>query len=278
MDRPRTFRFRVVFASAGFAGLALLRCSAFSENGAGSSGGVADAAAEAEPVEASALDAGADGAHADAADAEPPRACDSGCAGTAGPCEVRTGSLCIDATEVTTGDYAAFVAKKQNTPIVAGSPCGAVVVKNVGTRPDPLLPVTGVTFCEARAYCIYAGKHLCGDVAGGPTTPSKVGTLQSAWYYACTAGSGQSTVLSGRCQLGMNEPARAGTTCEGFTPGVFDMVGNVHEWVDSVDDAGTGANFVGGGYRQPTNSNCGYVSGGSIDSMLPDVGFRCCSQ
>jgi sulfatase modifying factor 1 len=138
--------------------------------------------------------------------------------------------------------------------------------------------VTGVTFCEARAYCIYAGKHLCGDVAGGPTTPANVGTLQSAWYYACTAGTGQTTVVSGTCQLGKNGPARAGTTCEGSPPGVFDMVGNVHEWVDSVDDAGTGANFVGGGYTQPADSGCGYVSGASIDLRAPDVGFRCCSM
>jgi sulfatase modifying factor 1 len=275
MDRPRTLRIGGAIASV--ACLALLRCSAFSEDGVGSSGGMADAAAESEPVDASALDAGADGAPADAADAEPPRACDSGCAGTAGPCEVRVGTLCIDATEVTNADYATFVAKNQATPIVAGSPCGAVVAKNVGTRPDPLLPVTGVTFCEARAYCIYAGKHLCGDVGGGPTSPANVGTLQSAWYYACTAGTGQGTVLSGQCQLDTTEPARAGSTCEGSPKGVFDMVGNVNEWVDSVDDAGTGANFVGAGYMQPTSSNCGYVSGESITAKFPDVGFRCCS-
>ena len=272
MDRPRTVR--VVGAIAS---VALLRCSALSENGVGSSGGMADAAAESEPVDAAALDARADGAYEDAADAEPPRACDSGCAGTAGPCEVRVGTLCIDATEVTNADYAEFVAKKQNSVIVAGSPCVPVVVKNVGTRQDPLLPVTGVTFCEARAYCIYAVKHLCGDVGGGPVSPANVGKLQSAWYYACTAGSGQSTVLSGQCQLDTTDPARAGTTCEGSAKGVFDMVGNVNEWVDSVDDAGTGANFIGGGYRQPTSSNCGFVSGESIAARFPDVGFRCCS-
>jgi sulfatase modifying factor 1 len=272
MGRPHTFR--VVIASASFACLALLRCSAFSENGAGSSGGAPlDGPAEAQPLEASALDAGA----TDAADAMPPRGCDSGCPGTAGPCEVRVGSVCIDSTEVTNADYAAFIAAKQGAVIDAGAPCGAVTVKNVGTRADPLLPVTAVTFCEARAYCIHAGKHLCGHVAGGPIAPSRTTTLDSAWYYACTAGNDTTTILSGACQLDAAAPARSGSTCEGSAAGVFDMVGNVHEWVDSLDDAGTGANFAGGGYSQPADSNCSYLSGGPIDLAAPDVGFRCCS-
>ena len=193
--------------------LSLLRCSGFSEDGAGSSGGA--------PV---------DGA-ADAA--------------------------------------------RRNTVIAAGAHCGDVMVKNVGTRPDPLLPVTGVTFCEARAYCIHAGKHLCGHVAGGPTVSTKTTTLDSAWYYACTAGTGMTTILDGPCQR--DAPAPSGTTCEGSAKGLFDMVGNVHEWIDSVDDAGTGANFVGGGYAQPSNSDCSFVSGGPIGLRAPDVGFRCCS-
>jgi sulfatase modifying factor 1 len=274
MTRPITLR--VAVASASFACLALLRCSAFSEDGAGSSGAApVDGAAEGQPVEASVSDAGPGDAHA--ADAAPRRACDAGCPGTAGPCEVRVGELCIDATEVTNADYAAFVAARGNTVIPAGAPCGDVLVKNVVARPDPRLPISAVTFCEARAYCIYAGKHLCGSLAGGPTNPTKAATLESAWLYACTAGTGATTIRSGHCQLDATAPAPSGTTCEGSPAGLFDMVGNVFEWIDSVDDAGTGANFVGGGYKQPSSSDCTYVSGGPIGLTALDVGFRCCS-
>ena len=274
MTRPYTLR--VAVASASFACLALLRCSAFSEDGAGSSGGApVDGAADAPAVEASALDGRPN--DADAGDAAPQHACDSSCPGTAGPCGVRVGMLCIDATEVTNADYAAFMAARRNTMIAAGPPCGDVLVKNVGTRTDPLLPVTGVTFCEARAYCIHAGKHLCGHVAGGPIVSTQTTTTDSAWYYACTAGTGVTTILNGHCQLDAAAPAPSGTTCEGSAKGLFDMVGNVLEWIDSVDDAGTGANFVGGGYPQPSNSDCSFVSGGPIGLTAPDVGFRCCS-
>jgi sulfatase modifying factor 1 len=267
----------VVAAAASFT---LLRCTSFGDSSAptsdgGADEGAADASSDVAVDPSDAADAGQPG---DAALDTSTHCGDVTCPGRAGPCSVRIGSLCIDATEVTVADYTAFVAEKQDTFIDAGAPCGSVKVKVVGSRPDPTLPVTGVTFCEARAYCIHAGKHLCGNIAGGTIDPTKSATLDNAWFYACTGGTGVTpTSISGQCQLGAVGPVSSGTSCQGGVPGLFDMVGNVFEWTDSLDVAETGAQFAGGGFLQPAGSDCGYVSGGAIDFKAADVGFRCCS-
>src|SRR6185436_17630077 len=89
------------------------------------------------------------------------------CPGRA-PCGVRivagAVTFCIDPTEVTEGAYAQFVTAKSGQTLDAGAPCPAVTVgpRNVA---DPDLPVTMVSMCEARAYCAWAGKSLCGATA-----------------------------------------------------------------------------------------------------------------
>jgi sulfatase modifying factor 1 len=270
----------VVAAAVSFT---LLRCTSFADSSAviadgGADGGAAEATVADAHGAADAADATDAGQPGDAAFDSSTHCGDMTCPGRAGPCSVRIGSLCIDATEVTVADYTAFVAEKHGTFIDAGAPCNSVEVKVVGSRPDPALPVTAVTFCEARAYCIHAGKHLCGHIAGGTIAPTRSTTLDSAWFYACTGGTGVVTTnLGGKCQLGAAGPVSSGTSCQGGVPGLFDMVGNVFEWTDALDVAQTGAQFVGGGFVQPVGSDCAYVSGESIDYTAADVGFRCCS-
>jgi len=157
-----------------------------------------------------------------------------------------------------------------------------VKITALGVRPDETLPMTSVTFCEARAFCKRAGKRLCGRIGGGPLAPGEVGAQVSEWFNACTGGTADGIHLlsDGGCQLESDASRAAGSGCQGGVPGVFDMVGNVWEWIDQPnipDGASPTAAFQGGGYEHPASTNCGAGSGAGIDFRGADVGFRCCS-
>jgi formylglycine-generating enzyme len=242
-----------------------------------------------------ALDGGADAAGGDAdsaalpVDAGTPPRCSTNCPGDAGPCGRRddggTSSFCIDATEVTEADYAQFVAQKIDVEVDAGLPCGTIKVRAPSaSRGRGNLPVTGVSFCDARAYCAWAGKRLCGHIQGGPLRANQYVPAESQWYHACTNGTPDSVVLRGSCALDGSAPVEAGTSCEGALPGLFDMVGNVWEWVDlpQYDKGDSGApygTFVGGSHTSKSSAyNCGSVSAlADLNYRTADVGFRCCS-
>ncbi|MBX3209214.1 MAG: SUMF1/EgtB/PvdO family nonheme iron enzyme [Labilithrix sp.] len=258
---------------------ALVRCSSF-ESVPGDAG--ADAS---ELDDAPALDEARPDAPADAPlDAG---RCDSGCPGSGGPCAVRAGPTCIDATEVTVADFRAFTESVQGTTLEVGAPCPPVTVGLLGARPDESLPMTQVSFCEARAFCAWAGKRLCGKVGGGPipTTGPSSGptTQQAAWFNACTGGTADPHPLlsDGGCQLGASGPRAAGSGCQGGVRGLVDMVGNVWEWIEYVGerDGATPAVFmIGGGYgHPPTSTTCGSLVQATLPFRGPDVGFRCCS-
>jgi sulfatase modifying factor 1 len=272
--------------AVGLAGTCLIAvaCSEF---------GAVDASAVAEAGDEHAGDTDGDGGidtDADARDgdaAAPPR-CASGCPGDAGPCGVRdnggTTSFCIDATEVTEADYAAFTTQLLGAKIDAGPPCGAVTVRvPAATRGQASVPVTGVSFCDARAYCEWAGKRLCGNINGGPLVPADYVPSQSQWLHACTNGGVNDVRLSGSCNLDASAPLPSGKTCEGALPGLFGMVGNVWEWIDVPHDVESPmpyGGFVGGAYGSAPNYDCKsfFVAQGDLGFRAPDVGFRCCSR
>jgi hypothetical protein len=215
--------------------------------------------------------------------------CDSGCPGSAGPCGVRLGaSYCIDSTEVTVADYRAFVTASNGKTLHAGPPCGAVLVAPLNGPTDGTLPVTNVKFCEARAYCLWAGKELCGSRDGPPLTSDNVVDQDSLWVWACTnGGDAFNRIGEASCLLAPEppappptEPARAGTTCQGGVPGLFDMTGNVAEWVDSTagTDGGMSAWEVGGSFLSAIEPSCKAASALPIDSRYDDLGFRCCTR
>lgn len=258
-------------------GAALARCTSFE--------GVPDDVGE----DASALDDAAAPAAAASPDA-PVEAgrCDSGCRGTAGACGVRAGPTCIDAREVTVADYRAFTESVQGATLDAGAPCEAVTVDVLGARPDDALPVTNVSFCEARAFCAWAGKSLCGKVGGGSLSDEPlhvVTSQQGAWFNACTGGTPSPHLLlsDGGCQLGVSSPRAAGDGCQGGVPGLVDMVGNVWEWIDRVtypepDAAAPLSYLIGGGYaNDPGTTTCGSLLYATFGFRGQDVGFRCCS-
>jgi formylglycine-generating enzyme required for sulfatase activity len=163
---------------------------------------------------------------------------------------VRVGAFCIDSTEVTSDQYAEFI---NSSPQIAGQPVECAwnakytpetewPIKDAGE-----LPMSWVDWCDAYAYCAWAGKRLCGKIGGGPNPYDASALTQSEWYFACSGG-GQRTFPYGTdfqlsaCAVTEAGPGEAGaekvgsrSACVGGFEGLFDLSGNVAEWEDSCD-------------------------------------------
>jgi formylglycine-generating enzyme required for sulfatase activity len=156
-------------------------------------------------------------------------------------------------------------------------------------------PVTCVDWCDAVAYCEWAGKHLCGRIGGGSfeITHSAGGVYatanESAWYHACSDGGTRAFPYGAeydptRCNDDENLPKDVGSEeqCEGGLPGIFDMSGNVGEWEDACTE-----------FDPPVAQNCLVRGGTWYNTAEGDlacdafralirggngngIGFRCC--
>ncbi|MEZ4369607.1 MAG: SUMF1/EgtB/PvdO family nonheme iron enzyme [Polyangiaceae bacterium] len=101
--------------------------------------------------------------------------------------------FCIDKTEVTRGQYEAWLDSKPST---AGQPSACAsnsdYTPSCAWKPgsDQQMPVVCVDWCDARAFCEAAGKRLCGKVGdGGPYAfESYEDPATSEWFAACTSG------------------------------------------------------------------------------------------
>ncbi|MGZ3448975.1 MAG: formylglycine-generating enzyme family protein [Polyangiales bacterium] len=222
------------------------------------------------------------------------------CGSTAGPTMVKVGSFCIDSTEVTNAQYKAFLA---GTPGPQPSYCSwnTLYIPAVGwpyAAGRDNYPVTNVDWCDAYAYCKWAGKRLCGKIGGGTNAYDAYATSAlSQWYYACSGGTGLtypygSTLVSMRCQDGdimpnQSVPVATKPLCVGGFPGLYDMSGNAWELEDSCDASGDAAgpaadhcHVRGGSYTKPTTSDALKCDGDDFvqrSDIWPFVGFRCCS-
>jgi sulfatase modifying factor 1 len=108
------------------------------------------------------------------------------------------GSYCIDATEVTNGQYAEFL---DADPLLSHPPASLPEGCGFKTSYEPdgglaagrsTYPVTYVDWCDAFAYCAWAGKRLCGAINGdaNPCDALEDATT-SLWYNACSKGGTQ---------------------------------------------------------------------------------------
>jgi sulfatase modifying factor 1 len=222
------------------------------------------------------------------------------CQGEAGPPGVAVGPYCVDSTEVTNAEYAAFVASKPDpTQQVAAcswntsfaqSPAPPVVAAD--------LPAVWLDWCDARAYCAWAGKRLCGAIGGAAQVADAAALVNAAsdeWYQACSKGGAFTYPYgagydSARCNVPDNDAgallsASATATCSGGYAGIVDMVGNADEWENACESGSADASDDpctrrSGSFMDPvgTLQTCAFSRVQRRGGSDSDIGFRCCAD
>jgi len=215
--------------------------------------------------------------------------------------QVSAGSYSIDATEVTTGRYAMFLAAK------AGSTSGQPSYCSWNTSFQPTqgwppaaedydMPIAWVDWCDAYAYCAWAGKRLCGKIGGGTNDLNSYDNpALSQWMHACGGASNSAwpygaAHVVGKCNsgdAGVFGPSSVGhfAGCVGGYAGLYDMGGNLMEWEDSCT-ASTGASDFcrnrGGSFQHTnddtTSDRCDFNNNNPRSLTDSSLGFRCCSS
>jgi formylglycine-generating enzyme required for sulfatase activity len=231
----------------------------------------------------------------------------AGCSSAMGPAMVDLGAFCIDSTEVTNAQYAAWLA---TAPSLNGQPSYCVWNTSyvpAQSWPQPTMPdhpVTYVDWCDAHAFCAAAGKRLCGQIGGGPNGFDQAALTdpnQSEWHHACTSGLGNNypygvgyqaatCVGSGYDAIpdvqttDVLQPVGDATACHGSSApfdGVFDLSGNVGEWVDSCDayvGAEDSCHRRGGSHISlVAELKCQDDSWSDRQQATGRIGFRCCA-
>ena len=203
---------------------------------------------------------------------------DSGgsCSGTGGPTMVTVPpGYCIDSTEVTRDQYAAWIATTPNpasgqpsycswnTDFNADAAClakpNACQGSSCGNQPQVC-----VDFCDAYAYCAAVGKRLCGKIGGGANAWADYANADlSQWFNACSSGGVHNFPYGGdpstspvdgyeqhTCNGADYWAAQDASSSQTTLPvgslvnckstqtgytGVYDLSGNAWEWEDSCD-------------------------------------------
>lgn len=189
------------------------------------------------------------------------------------------GAICIDQSEVTRAQYSDFLADiASGTKVEDEAICEHLID---GHEPDSFCmnepsvckgncdnhPQVCINWCNAWAFCKWAGKRLCGKVGGGQFDTEEQepvdGFRDSArgeWVHACSVGQEPGDLSQGY-PYGLQYDAQAcngyensETGCDGGTcttrevmslqtcqatgaySGVFDLSGNVAELIDACTD------------------------------------------
>lgn len=245
----------------------------------------------------------------------------SPCTGKPLPPAIRVGSgdntFCIDTTEVSVSNYQEFLTANVSPSSQTGSctwnksftPERTAAQIEAGVPAN--FPVTDVDWCDAIAYCEWAGKYLCGRVEKS----HKVGAVEKdgllnyqshQWLLACSAEARLrypygGDYIAGRCNLrDLDAGGLVGvgtlSGCVGGFEGLHDMVGNAAEWFDGpcqsdggLKDAsamegaeGDSCSLKGAAYDEVGDQaayGCAYDSPPvRRDHHAPNIGFRCCSD
>ena len=205
-------------------------------------------------------------------------------------------AFCIDATETTRAAYAEWMAspeaKHSVDPRCTDEPSVPFGIDWPPPPGDRSLPVAGIDWCEGLGFCQSQGKYLCGSTSGPSldVEPSGGATgfrdLDSAFYFACSDGGdspwgyGAEPVADACADVVDDGPEAIGSrpSCEGGTPGAFDLAGNVFEWTDEC--AWIDSPEVGGAHQCVARGMWEGCDGSLRVSASANVwrGFRCCAD
>ena len=202
------------------------------------------------------------------------------------------GGFAIDARETRNSEYQQFLAAAQS-PALQPPACAWNDDYTPTTWPvvGDQLPVVNIDWCDARAYCAWAGKRLCGAIDGGPADIAQfVDPTSNQWYRACSNGDGRGypygflynpLACNGAAAL-IGHPIDVGSrpSCEAPIAGIFDLSGNVWEWVDTCDSDQPEANCArrGGSFFSIADDlRCNLLSTRPRATTSGYVGLRCCS-
>lgn len=142
---------------------------------------------------------------------------------------------------------------------------------------DLNLPVTGIGYGSAEAFCAYAGKSL----------PSAEQWEAAARFGGETNGITHVNVTCGTVNFGSGARGECKSNAgaenvfyrvQGGNPGhILNMLGNVREWTSTVDRKDTQKHLTkGGSYKSPREEiSIGASVSVGINSGAEDVGFRC---
>jgi formylglycine-generating enzyme required for sulfatase activity len=217
-------------------------------------------------------------------------------------------SYCIDATEVTLGEYDAFVASATPGMVTFPAHCSwKATESSFAPNPRPsggsTTPVRNVDWCDAWAYCDARGKRLCGAITTSSTNrpPAPFDKFDDPnvdqWRHACSYGLSPvwpygSTADPVKCNTSDRitdggtasvVAVRSLTGCVGAPAeltGLYDMSGNVAEWEDSCMGTSGKTDVCrvrGGSFREAASvAACGAPTTRNRSDRQDWVGFRCC--
>jgi formylglycine-generating enzyme required for sulfatase activity len=166
---------------------------------------------------------------------------------------------CIDSTEVTQGQYQAWLDTEASTSKQIAVCSSNTFTPSSWCTIDPSVcqgsgcdnyPQVCVDWCDAYAYCAAVGKRLCGKIGGGSNDWADVNDVtKSQWYAACTSNGvfaypyGEmydAASCNGYDYWGTNAPqvlpVASMSKCQSPATeyaGVYDLSGNVWEWDDT---------------------------------------------